>query len=441
MDISREDLHEKMWTDGIGKTEKALGLRQDELRKICTEFQIPRPSSSYWNALYLGKPVEKTPLPTMENDRPIHTEDYIKHRRVKKEKPSPAPPEPSKKNPEGKYEPQELPEEKPATVYTVPETLYLKDPILLDTKAKLLEKNSRQDNPWSEKNPYKSTPKKWLDINVYKGQEDRAIRVFYTIWRAAESRGYHLQIKVSDNGYTCTTFFIVRDYHIRVQLKEINQRIKDDSQTWASWTWSSTGKLKFLCERETHRYYNDDRVAAQDTEHTRIEDKIEHIIDVLEQIADARDQAKIERIKAEEERKKEEERRHQEEERQRLEAEEKARIEALREEERVRVSSLLFESERLKTATIIREYAAQYEAFMTGRMEPQELKDKLQWMKEKADFIDPFIHLEDPLLKAADITKLLSPEIIKTTEERRHTSYGSETVYSYWQIKNMWWRR
>ena len=147
MDISREDLYEKMWADGIGKTEKALGLRQDELRKICTEFQIPRPSSSYWNAIYLGKPVEKTPLPPMENDRPIHTEDYIKHQRVKKEKPSPAPPEPSKKNPEGKYEPKELPEEEPATVYTVPETLYLKDPILLDTKAKLLAKNSRQDNP------------------------------------------------------------------------------------------------------------------------------------------------------------------------------------------------------------------------------------------------------------------------------------------------------
>ena len=38
-----------------------------------------------------------------------------------------------------------------------------------------------------------STPKKWLDITVSEDQEDRALRIFSTVWNAAEAKGYHLQ--------------------------------------------------------------------------------------------------------------------------------------------------------------------------------------------------------------------------------------------------------
>lgn len=33
MDLTREQLYEMLWTDGVGKTEKALGLRQQDLKK------------------------------------------------------------------------------------------------------------------------------------------------------------------------------------------------------------------------------------------------------------------------------------------------------------------------------------------------------------------------------------------------------------------------
>ena len=66
-------------------------------------------------------------------------------------------------------------------------------------------------------------------------------------------------------------------------------------------------------------------------------------------------------------------------------------------------------------------------------------------MYDKADFIDPFIQREDEFLSPNDIVRLLSPDIIKTTEETQDTSYGfgyrRDTTYSYWQIKNMWKRR
>ena len=68
-----------MWTDGVGKTETALGLKRVELKAICDKFDIPRPSSSYWTSLKLGKSVNKTALNSSNNDSElINTNDYIK---------------------------------------------------------------------------------------------------------------------------------------------------------------------------------------------------------------------------------------------------------------------------------------------------------------------------------------------------------------------------
>ena len=445
MDITREQLYEMLWSKGVGKTEEALGLKQQELQKICDDYQIPKPSSNYWISLKLGKSPEKTLLPPSEDNPTIRTEDYIKRHpiRIKKEKSTPQA-EPLKKTPDGKYEPQALPPEEPVTIYTVPEKLVAMDPILMDTKQKLREHNGRNDNPWSKKNPYKSSPKKWLDITVSEEQEDRALRIFSTIWRTAEAHGYSLKISTDQSAYyrNCSSYFIVRNHEIRVELTEINNRVKEEGSYWT--TLVSTGRLKFTCDRGDHRYgFDRKRVAAQDTEFTRIEDKIEHIIKVLEAIADERDRVEEERKLAEERRKKEEELKRQEEERKRKEAEEQARIEERRQEERDRVMNLLFESERAKTAALIREYASQYEEEMTGKLSLEDLQAKLQWMRDKADFIDPFIQREDEWLQPKDIGRLLSPEITKTTETRRPSSYsyGNETTYSYWQIKNMWWRR
>lgn len=453
MDLTREQLYEMLWTDGVGKTEKALGLKQQELHKLCGEYNIPKPPSTYWTGIIYDRNPQKTPLPPSDKEGPIHTEDYIKRRRKKIAKPvqttAPADtaaggsgePSPAGESKPGKYPPRELPQEEPATIYTVPEKLIAKDPVILDTKAKLREQNYRKDNPWSKKNPYKNTPDKWLDITVSQEQEDRALRVFSTIWKAAEAKGYHLKITKSKNIYypSCTSYFLVRNYEIRVQLKEINRRIPGE-KPFESSTLVGSGRLKFVCDRGDHCYsWNHERCAAQDTEHTSIEDKIERIIEVLGEIADERDQAEVERKLAEERRKQEEERKRQEEEKKRLEAEEQARIEERRNEERGLLRKLLFNADRARAAAMIRDYAAQFEETMAGKMEDEELKKQVQWIREKADFIDPFIKRNDEWLLPSDIGRLLNPEITKTTEEHRSSyGYGHETTYSYWQIRNMW---
>jgi hypothetical protein len=78
MELTRKQIYDMMWTEGVGKTEKALGLKQTELKAICFKYNIPRPSSGYWSALKFGKPALKTALPETKDDSVlINTDEYI----------------------------------------------------------------------------------------------------------------------------------------------------------------------------------------------------------------------------------------------------------------------------------------------------------------------------------------------------------------------------
>ena len=132
----------------------------------------------------------------------------------------------------------------------------------------------------------------------------------------------------------------------------------------------------------------------------------------------------------------EEERRKQEEEKRRLEEEERKRLQALQDEEFRRVQDLIFNAERLKLSKTIREYINELQLHM---QESGLSDDEIEWMKKKADFIDPLVNYSDELLTEEHIDKLLNPEIIMTDKSK--TSYGffhSEPQYSYWRIKNLW---
>ena len=436
MKLTRKQIYDMMWTNGVGHTEKSLGLKQKELKKICEKFEIPRPSSGYWTSLKLGKQVEKTVLPSNNNDSEIiNTDDYIT-----KEK---APKLPmrvgSQKDAEGKYQAKELPIENNDLnpIYIVPDILYAKDPLIFDTIAKLREQNFRNTNPWNAKNPFKCKADKWLSMRVSQEQEDRAIRIYATIIKAAQSKGYELHIVKDNNRYypECTTYIVIRGHKIQTFLREVNKQATNDDGTRNRHELIGSGILKFECD-EYERHYGSsyDRCAAQDTKCTKLEDKIEHIIEVLEEIADHRDERERRRILEEKHKK-------QEEERMRLEAEERKRLKALQDEELGRIQKLIFNAERLKLSNTIREYIKEYQLRMQekGLSEEPNMKSEIEWMERKADFIDPFVNYSDELLTEEHIDKLLNPDIIMTDKSR--SSYGfshSDPQYSYWQIKNLW---
>ena len=422
MELTRKQIYDMLWTDGIGKTEQALGLKYLELKEICEAFDIPRPSSGYWTSLRLGRVTEKKALtPSKDDSVLINSNDYIK-KKIQRDKPTKVEP---LKDVKGKYNTRILPPEggdiKPP--YKVPDVLYAKDPLILDTIAKLRESHFRNTNPWNAKNPFKCKADKWLSMRVSKELEDRAIRIYATVIKAAESKGYEVKIvkEGSQDYQNCTTFIVIRGHKIQTYLREATKQ--------------GVAILKFECDEYEHHYSSSyDRCAAQDTKYTKLEDKIEHIINVLEEIADNRDER-------ERQRKLEEERKRQEEERKRQEEEERKRLQALKDAELEKVKELIFKADRLKISKIIREYIEEFKLYMQeqGISDEMTMENEIEWMKKKADFIDPFVNLPDDLLSQEDIEKVLNPEIIKTSESKpSYGYYHSEPQYSYWQIKNMW---
>ena len=239
-----------------------------------------------------------------------------------------------------------------------------------------------------------------------------------------------------------------RNRKTRYRAPRFNNRIKSKHKGWLApsiehkiqthlreATSHGNKILKFECDEYEYHYGSSyDKCAAQDTKYTKLEDKIEHIIEVLERIADNRDER-------ERQRKLEEERRKVEEERKRLEEEERKRLQALKDAELEKVRELIFNSDRLKIAQIIREYVEEFRLHMQeqGLSDEAAMLNEIEWMKKKADFIDPFVKYPDELLTEKDIEKLINPEIIKTSESKpSYSYYHSEPQYSYWQIKNIW---
>ena len=271
MELTRKQIYDMLWTDGVGKTETALGLRRVELKAICDRFDIPRPSSGYWTSLKLGKPVNKTTLDSSNNDSAlINTNDYI----IKKRAPKRLVELKSHKNSSSKYPTKELPIENSNLnpIYIVPDILYAKDPLIFDTKAKLREKKFHDENPGNAKNPFKCKADKWLSMRVSQEQEDRAIRIYATIIKAAQSKGYELHIVKDNNRYypECTTYIVIRGHNIQTFLREVNKQATNDDGTRNRHELIGSGILKFECD-EYERHYGSsyDRCAAQDTKCTK----------------------------------------------------------------------------------------------------------------------------------------------------------------------------
>ncbi|MDR1632423.1 MAG: hypothetical protein LBR97_06050 [Dysgonamonadaceae bacterium] len=151
-----------------------------------------------------------------------------------------------------------------------------------------------------------------------------------------------------------------------------------------------------------------------------MEDKIVSIVAFLELKSD---EIKIER---------------QEREHQRKIQEEKERIrrefEAKRANELKEFKSLFIMAERLFKANVIRDYINTYEKYLNEKdISDSNVLEKLQWARDKADWLDPFISKGDQYLDGYDKDKIIQPD--STTQQ---TSYDRD-IYNFW-VKP-WWKK
>ena len=433
METTREELYKLIWKEPVTKVAEKMGVLAPILRKYCRLLNIPMPSSGYWSKLQFGKPVEIPPLPAFE-DKEVPTLDSFqkpkkkkviekKQKELAKEKKIPSneesagtPSNSDEPKQEAVYimeEPQD-PREKiqyelkkmDQAVFVVPEVLYAKNPLIIDTKEYYRDDSKAK---YLYRNPYKSKIQSPLNIHVEPENLDRALRIFSTIIRVLELRGHQIVAKDINN-----TFVIVNEEEIPIQLYEKTKQIPNTETNYSKYITVPSGRLKFVIPRK--RMFHDTPIYIEDTPFIKMEERIINIIAKIE----------IEAISIKEDREKLESlRRQQEDERKRRELEEqkKREIEEKREKERKLLKAAFISAECYSWANILRAYVEKYESFLNEKETTvDEDKEKLNWLKRKIKWLDPFIEYDDELLTEKDKQNLFYPE--SDTKQQR-TSFNS----------------
>jgi hypothetical protein len=70
--LTREELHDLVWSTPILKLAEEFGLSDRGFAKICARHLVPTPPRGYWAKVEAGQPVKRTPLRSVEN-KTLHT--------------------------------------------------------------------------------------------------------------------------------------------------------------------------------------------------------------------------------------------------------------------------------------------------------------------------------------------------------------------------------
>jgi hypothetical protein len=325
------------------------------LRKICIEKEVPLPPYGHWSKLKYGKASELLQLPegysgpedinldgisvTSETESPTHLRD--------------------KKTKEV--------DETDDIMYRVPAHLTNPDPLITST-MKYLEAIKRYD--WRSNKPRPESINV-LNIEVSNDCYSRAIRIMDTVIKVLRARNH--QIK-------CTYFKSVAvafEEEVEIRLRE-KYRVSDEKDQWGGRQLEKTGKLVFIVGDSFRKKEIQD---GSDL----LESKIPKIIATIEAEAE---RERNWRIEVAEHKRLEEEKR--------MVAQE---IKLQKDNEAERMIKLFLGATRLHQTNMIREYIKIVEANAIEKMQlTEELKDWIEWAYKKADWYDPLINGDDPLL-------------------------------------------
>ena len=302
-------------------------------------------------------------------------------------------------------------------VFVVPEVLYAKNPLIIDTKEYYRDDSKAK---YLYRNPYKSKIKSPLNIRVQPENLDRALRIFSTIIRVLELRGHQVVAKDVNN-----TYVIVNEEEIPILLYEKNKQIPNTESNYPKYLTVPSGKLKFEIPRK--KLFSIYTTCIEDSPATKLEEKIISIITKIENeaISIKEDREEMERI-----------RKRQEEERKRRELEElkKRELAKKREKERTELKAAFLSAECYSWANILRAYVEKYESFLNEKETiVDEDKEKLNWLKRKIEWLDPFIECDDELLTEEDKRNLIYPETdMKDNRATFHSYSEMPPEFTFW---------
>ncbi|MEG2929856.1 MAG: hypothetical protein RR846_09970 [Oscillospiraceae bacterium] len=371
----RETLYNEVWEAPVTEVAKKYKVSDVAIHKVCKSLDVPTPAPGYWAKLRAGKPIEKPPLPKSDkvtNKTGIQT-GYIQS------------------TPDTVLQLEFLSEEERSIVVAVASQVMLPDADArmhskIIAHRKIItdwhKQEKAQNNQWRPRN---ASPKPFLVESISEDSIPRACHIIDALIKALEPLGCKLTNELSfmvNDETVSISFSESQDKVNHVLTKEENRKLLEYEERRKKYSWESKPQI-----RKYDYHFNgrlsctvNDSKTFRDCKAYQLEDRLGDIIlelyiaaEYLKQKRLAREEA--ERIREEEARKKEEKRKRYN-------------------EEVDRTIALENLAEDYDTACKIRAYI---EAYKKSHLD-EDISEWVAWANKKADWYDPTISKEDPLL-------------------------------------------
>lgn len=392
----REVLYKEVWEEPMIIVAKKYGVSDVALKKTCKKLNVPVPERGYWARIKAGQKLKKTPLPKHSGADEIvvnvHTNNIIKEQTMKSDLLA------------------FLSEEQRNEIITYCNKLTVS--AILERPHEMIKATIQHSK--SRKESTRPPVNMLLNFKNSEGTQDRVFRSIDTLFKTLEKFGYTIENR-TPNGeryrnyepriFDNVTFIKLDRDAVPIMIKErmrqvphtpTKEEIADNLRYPSMYPLKDkelaySGELLFTIDS-----YYAYRKNWNDSEKSKIENKIgEIVIHIMETIHKAKEGRITSEIA---------EKKRQEEER---------IVEILREKQKselINVNELIRDSENYRYAQNIYRYIKALETEVDNG--PEELRQYIQWAKGKADWINPIIRKDDELLGEldTDIREFLADE-------------------------------
>ncbi|MDX9694305.1 MAG: hypothetical protein RBT49_00785 [Bacteroidales bacterium] len=350
--LTREQLYDLVWSTPMIQLAKKYKISDNGLRKICRRMNIPTPDNGYWLKIKYNKSVTKKKLPTEYSGKGEVTLSEIDFDDNSRE-----------------ISIHQLKKE-----IEISNQYSLKVPTKLTNPDNLIQDvvdfyKEREFKP-NEIPSFLVVRGRCLDIRTTSRNLNRALRIMDTFIKVIKARGHKITLAPGK------TEIIILENYTEISIIEKCDIIEPEGK-YASRTLIPNGKLAFKADTYYSKEWADNNV--------KLEEKLSTIIAWLElkaiKINIIWDKNRAEEKAREEIRRKERE------------------LQELKKKEIVKFRDLLEKSRRWKETFYFRDYIQTIEEnAMKSGTTSNDLKEWLRWAKDKADWYDPLLDKEDPLL-------------------------------------------
>jgi len=371
--LTREELYNLVWSESLLSLSKKYVISDVGLRKKCIKMAIPLPDLGYWTCVQFGKKLpSKKPLPESKGDNCVIL--MLREEGDNKDIDS---------NIVKLSTLIEEVEKDSRLNLKVPERLTNPDKIIISVKDDLYKKHI-----WRKDDSVVTSSSGFLSISVNPKNVSRALRLLDTLIKALRFRGHNFANK---NG---NVYVVIGEEEMMLSCREkhskeiIKEKYGDRTIT------KPNGILSIRMEES----YN-------------VKEWIDGKILLEEQLSKIIASIELKGLKLKEERIAREKYWAEQKEKDRIAKE----LQDRKEKELNDFKEIFRMAQRHEKAEAIRRYAQKFENWIISKSTmTDELLNKIEWMRKKADWYDPFIEAYDELLNDIDreelkLTKQLFP--------------------------------